>query len=279
MMEELARAPLNKAHILDRSAETYARKQLFEKAIQCREQAIEHLLAVKTNHLMNESVRSLNDQIASHQHRIRLLKEMHQNSTKRARVSLSKVDSSPVRTSIPETPYDTAPRGSIDSNISSALELAIRTEISKGDKLLETLVSQKSENDLVHGKNDALITSAIKLPKPTEQVLEELQLHNSQLKNLVFGLLEEVESLKEENGRLRLTITQLEGVKDSTDMQRNATTSRAAISEKSKSVDTTFATDSVSGELPPLEPFEMPQISVGVKPRIKVGPRKSRTSE
>lgn len=56
------------------------------------------------------------------------------------------------------------------------IELAIRNEILKGDKLLESLVSQQSPLDTPPSVDEAavgqqlMISSAIKLPKPVEQV-------------------------------------------------------------------------------------------------------------
>ncbi|GAU95340.1 hypothetical protein RvY_06974 [Ramazzottius varieornatus] len=258
-MEEISKAPLNQAHFLDRKADYYTRKNLLEKAIQCRQRAVDCLEAVRTLSLSDDCILSLNSQVSTHLLQIHILKEqLCQKSSKMpavSQVALQANKSTPPSVKPPKSTY------------SSEIEAAIKKEILKGDQLLESLVSQQiKERD---EKNDAMISSAVKRPKPVEEVLEELRDHNLQLKSLIGGLFEEVDTLKTENNELRAKLAEFERQSDLKD---------ASVDVKSASME---ATSPSMPELPPLEPLDFPSfdsIPISLKPRVRV-PRPNRSSE
>lgn len=98
--------------------------------------------------------------------------------------------------------------------------------------------------------------------------MEELQLHNLQLKSLIGILFEELEGFKVENKGLKDKVHELEREQERVDSGPLKVAEVPVPVKKDSGID-----------LPPLEPFEMPQIPVSIKPRVKISPRKSRVSE
>ncbi|OWA52085.1 hypothetical protein BV898_16548 [Hypsibius exemplaris] len=289
-MEDIAKAPLNQAHFLDRKAESYAKRQLFEKSIQCRERAIENLNLACSTSLTDDTLISLQLQISHHRQQIGHLQERHrQRELKMPSVTRTALDSNKARPSssshIPDsltTPVKNAPpeRKPDSTARKSDLELLIRNEILKGDRLLDHLVSQqhlKSDDegdaDLDAAKqqrqHNEMISSAIKLPKPVEQVLEELQCHNDQLKSLMGSLFEELEALKAENCALRGRLAEYEKQSDLKD------------ASKEDAREEELPASGLGVDLPPLAPLEMPEMpALVLKPRVKVPTqRKTNVSE
>jgi regulator of replication initiation timing len=230
--------------------------------------------------LTDDSLISIQLQISHHYQKIKNLRERHhQKDSKMPTVSRVLESNKPSARPSPlypegktDCPKTTHPEKSTTS-AKSDLESLIRIEILKGDRLLDHLVShqldQKSDEEAQSSaerqKND-MISSAVKLPKSTEQVLEELQCHNSQLKTLMGSLFIELEALKLENGVLKEKLGEFER--------------QSALKDASQEVAPPSSSILPLADLPPLAPLEMPEMSTfHVKPRVKVPARKNTLSE
>ena len=139
----------------------------------------------------------------------------------------------------------------------------------KSDETEDTVDDESQKVGKAEQHKNEMICSAIKLPKPVEQVLEELQCHNSQLKSLMGNLFDELEALKLENYILTQRLWEYEKQSDLKDASQEVAAPSDATAISPSTVD-----------LPPLAPLEMPDVAALVlKPRVKVPPRKNTLSE
>jgi hypothetical protein len=229
-------SPLNRAHRYHRKAEDYERQFRFDAAIKCHakaSQSLEEALTVTSNPKSQESIRA---QLAFHRnqetflgHRKEYFHKRSEELRKKSEESRKKTEMSAIKQNLrgganglEANMSSLHLRDTSDSDHTQAnLENAIYRVIEEHDSLLAVLFRrQEDENEAEKtgidkssssaSLNSSLYKSGAKVPKGDETVIEELRINNTQLRELVGELLNQLEKLQTENQQLRGDLVRME---------------------------------------------------------------------
>ncbi|CAL8077916.1 unnamed protein product [Orchesella dallaii] len=244
----MEKTPLNKAHEAGRRATKLIRKGLFEEAAEC------HLEAARLLHDLQQGLsddsavlRSLDEQTKYHKRQAELAhirRKALEKYTTRIRNMDTKVGS----------PSSSSRKLTQQTNNPQLAHHEILKNFDEADSLLQILSERKynpavKENKVHLSENVACYKPVFTIrPKNDADVIEELQMVNSNLRNLVDRLLGELHEVREENRSLKKRLETHETASSSSSIQ----------SELEKASASSSLDAYKPRELPELAPLETP---------------------
>lgn len=267
-------SPLNKAHQLERKAESLLRQRKFDECTECHKRAIEVLQESCELTDNTRALESIQLQIDSHSKQIEnvLMKQKLYHQQQIQRVLMKKDEY--------RRQMANRARKLSNSNISTedeSLEAEIFRTIDVHDSLIGCLAkrSNNSDNDSYSTSDNDLEEKAVentanfvgnKRPKDEATIIEELKVLSSQLRDFISSLLFELDERNKVIDKLTKRIQQLENDRDSTGNKSQKTNGSLKVITDSSGGTSPYVFSPCCelspdiGSLPPLAPIEMPNI-------------------
>ncbi|XP_041364662.1 nuclear receptor-binding factor 2-like [Gigantopelta aegis] len=193
-------SPLNLAHQQARKADMMMKSGKFESAICCHRRASEHLLEAMLQTHCQHALESLRLQ---HQHHLRQQDILQE---KQICVEKTLLWQNRSRNTVSQASQTQGAHQPSQNDVDADADLFLRADgeelyktLTETDSLLNFLALRKQSLSLAYQRDTQPKPEFVKIPKDDKTVIEELRIHNDELRRCIRQLLEEVEDLRKEN--------------------------------------------------------------------------------